>query len=1041
MKTVLLLVSILMYLLIPKSYSQEQIKILTPLGNQRNDKTYPIKNSYWDDAKVESCRQAWLLEGGVFLRDEEITNDIKFLEKNNYLKDLRGKCLLINGNNLYLGTENGIYLSANSGETWLSWDKEQIDNLENKIIYDLSMQDNNIFACTNYGLFKSTNDGESWSQLRTYSTRCVKFEGSNIIYAGGEAGLYKSTDGGSNWTLKLSRSINCIYLSEPLVYAGDGSDIFKGLWRSSDNGDTWLQIYSDDIVTEIFLDGSAIYLGTLVKGVQRSTNGGISFTNFRVGLPMINASDYYRINSIQKYDNQLYAGTENELYRYNEIYSEWERIPVFDHYWNREYEKLIKRIYTEGENLWIVCSKSDNPKFPTATMVTDYNYPMNPNNFNTFNCHGFAWHLVEGGENGIELDAPKSQRYIPQDNASDWERINWDYIEADSWQDPEWEKVKYQADHSGIKSPNMISMPENENDLIIISKWNFSGPLVEHKLRDCILSGGTPKYYKSKKEISGEITDDRRIGRQLVTEQSSNNITTYIPEDDSVNFYVAPMYNNKIHLKSGFQAKYGSNFHAFVKNYYIQDNNVKPCKIPWVEESTLLFAQKDTFFEAETKAVFAEEISSDLSNAINNGKDKSIEKIKLNEVSFTRIDTQPCHKYFDPFTYSGKGSGTKEDPYQITKIEDFLEYFNDRDGDHYWILMNDLDGSITKNWGYRFSGGGDSIFTGFEGLSGSRQRQLDGQGYKIKNLFKSFADNFAAGLNCFTLKRIGFENITLRVYPNIDHPYNLYLLLQDKYRNIDFTMEECYFTGTVTAPMVIDDDNQDYENYGIYSLGQFFYNTKIKNCYVDLHIITNGVMMPTVDIPNDTVNRDVVVENVYSKVTTTTNKKIHSPFGYYGNIISCFWDDDIIKITEPLGKGIGLPTSEMKKREPFEKAGWDFENVWYIEEGVDYPKLRAFNKQLSAEKVKNVNEYSLTVSEVQQTSNFKINYELPVAGSVEIELYSSIGSKVQLLLSESNVQGGSYSINFDGSALSSGLYFVVMKTSKEMLSQKIIIIN
>ncbi len=1011
-------------------FCQEQIKILTPLGNQPNDKTYPVKTSNWDESKVESCRQAWLNEGGVFLRDNN-EQEIKFLERNNFLSELRGKCLLVDGNNVWLGTEDGIYKSTDKAASWLTWDNDGMKNLDNKIIYDLAMRNNVLFACTNYGLFASDDGGENWGSLRTSSTTCVKFEGTNTIYAGGEAGLYKSTDGGSQWSLKLSQPINCLHLSSSLLFAGGGSSYnYRGLWKSTNGGDNWEQKYFNDFVTDIFIDGSNIYIGTEKQGILKSTNGGVQFTNYNNGLPKLNSSDYYRINSIQKYENILYAATDCELYFYDISGNTWRVCSVYDHIWAREYEYLTKKIYIdEQNNLWIVCSKRFSPKYPSATLVTDYDYPMNPENFNAFNCHTFAWHFTEGGITGIALDAPKRQKYIPQDNANEWERNNWDYIEADSWQDPDWEKVKYQGDHSGIRSPKMTTLPNKEDDLLIISKWSVNGPLVEHRLNDHPWKGGTAKYYKSKKVVKGQINNDRRIGRELTTLDSYDSITTVIPEGANVNFYVAPMKNAKIDFKPGFHAEKGSTLHAFVKDYYFEDNNKKDCKIPWEEEPTMLYSQKDSASEVETKGLFSLASSSGDSNFINNLKNKSIEKVNSSAVRASRIDTQPCYKFFDPFTFSGKGSGTKDDPYQISDIEHFKEYFNDREGDHYWILMNDLDGSVTRYWGFK---GPDGIsYMGFDGLSGFRQqRQLDGQGFKITNLYK-LGTNFAGGFNCFTLKRIGFENLDIRNSQSA----NIKLMEQEENRAIDFVMEECYFTGTLTAPTT------DVEDRGIYALGQFFYNTKIRNCYVDLHIITDSLIRPTVDIPDDTLNRDVVVENVYSKVTTNANKRIYSPFGYAGNIISCFWDNDIIKITEPLGKGIGLPTSEMKKREPFEKAGWDFENVWYIDEGMDYPRLRVFKKELSAEKVNQINEYSLTVTQNPQLSSYKVNYELPVAGSIELELYSAIGTKVQVLVSESNVQPGSHSINLEGSGLNSGLYFVVMKANRALLSQKIIIIN
>lgn len=64
-------------------------------------------------------------------------------------------------------------------------------------------------------------------------------------------------------------------------------------------------------------------------------------------------------------------------------------------------------------------------------------------------------------------------------------------------------------------------------------------------------------------------------------------------------------------------------------------------------------------------------------------------------------------------------------------------------------------------------------------------------------------------------------------------------------------------------------------------------------------------------------------------------------------IISCFWDVESSRITRGLGSGadaqggIGrLTTVEMRKASTFRNFGWDFDDVWTIREGQDYPRLR-----------------------------------------------------------------------------------------------------
>jgi hypothetical protein len=341
--------------------------------------------------------------------------------------------------------------------------------------------------------------------------------------------------------------------------------------------------------------------------------------------------------------------------------------------------------------------------------------------------------------------------------------------------------------------------------------------------------------------------------------------------------------------------------------------------------------------------------------------------------------------------------------------------------------MNDIDASETHKWNPYVDQQGDTLYMGFEPLS-REIKSLDGRGHIIRNLFVSNAFLFVSS-HCLHLKRLGFENITIEARLGGIKIHRTY--------DSNSVIEECFITGNYKVRSPNNFPLQGY--HVVFGFGEYGKDAIVRNCYTDLIIQADTTITHFAKI-----YQDANVSNCYA-VGKPVGQYVNPPFysvANQGEIRACFYDNETIKVTTNIiDRGIGLPTSEMKKREPFEKAGWDFENVWYIEEDVDYPKLRVFNKQLSAEKVNQVSEYRLTVSEIPQTNSFKIKYELPFSGSVEIELYSAIGSKVQSLLSESNVQAGIYSFNLDGSGLSSGLYFVVMKTSKEMFSQKIIIIN
>ena len=91
------------------------------------------------------------------------------------------------------------------------------------------------------------------------------------------------------------------------------------------------------------------------------------------------------------------------------------------------------------------------------------------------------------------------------------------------------------------------------------------------------------------------------------------------------------------------------------------------------------------------------------------------------------------------------------------------------------------------------------------------------------------------------------------------------------------------------------------------------------------------------------------IYNCYSAGTVTGNAKIGGLVGFqwWGTKTSdSFWD---IQTSTQLTSdgGTGKTTAEMQKASTFLEAGWDFvgetandtEDIWWIDEGYDYPRL------------------------------------------------------------------------------------------------------
>jgi hypothetical protein len=108
--------------------------------------------------------------------------------------DVTGTSLINSGNNIFAGTGNGVYLSANNGTSWIL-----IPSSPPAI--SLAVNGNNIFAGTyQYGVYLSTDNGTSWTQtsLNNQNVSALAISG-NYIFAAGNS-LYLSTNNGTNWS-------------------------------------------------------------------------------------------------------------------------------------------------------------------------------------------------------------------------------------------------------------------------------------------------------------------------------------------------------------------------------------------------------------------------------------------------------------------------------------------------------------------------------------------------------------------------------------------------------------------------------------------------------------------------------------------------------------------------------------------------------------------------------------------------------------------------------------------------------------------------
>ena len=153
-------------------------------------------------------------------------------------------------------------------------------------------------------LFKTVDGGANWSNVWTNAPVSIEFArapaidptNSNIVYVATAGGLYKTTDGGTSWFFKHPGGFGTPFgVSRPQVMSGapqnvllaaynsDSRDVAlstSGVYLSTNGGDTWKQLVSNDKVTQaIFFNttGSSkvgAYVNSLGHFDEPSTSSG-----------------------------------------------------------------------------------------------------------------------------------------------------------------------------------------------------------------------------------------------------------------------------------------------------------------------------------------------------------------------------------------------------------------------------------------------------------------------------------------------------------------------------------------------------------------------------------------------------------------------------------------------------------------------------------------------------------------------------------------------------------------------------------------------
>ena len=267
-----------------------------------------------------------------------------------------------NPDTVYAGTQRGVYLSKDRGDTW-----KRADMDEGMTVWSMAFRPDNpnvMFLGTQGNLiYRSDDAGESWKYVSTiinpdhvqmqFAVRILGMDiepnNPDVMYSAMEVGgIARSLDAGKTWEMvnhELKAHLDLLDLHAVAVGSPSSDAAFisnrTGVWRTRNRGDSWenthIENFSDIVYSRCVRvapdDPNTLYacvglnFGAEQGGVMRSTDLGETWERFDHGVSP--KSTGFGVAANAQHPEQVFFCTRKaEIYGTNDGGATWKEHPL-----------------------------------------------------------------------------------------------------------------------------------------------------------------------------------------------------------------------------------------------------------------------------------------------------------------------------------------------------------------------------------------------------------------------------------------------------------------------------------------------------------------------------------------------------------------------------------------------------------------------------------------------------------------------------------------------------------------------------------------